>query len=291
MNRLSFVKNLLAMGGLSLLPPGMVKNFRKFYLLQCFVAGFRFNKGMEVLPQMKEGDLLHLVREPDNAFDACAIALYWNELKIGYVPKAENQMLSKLLDADALDLMGEIAYLNKEVKPWENLHVAIYFLKAWEGELPAQASYLTELKSPSYQTIKQKDNLITRIQRSADEEEESESDWYRYLVHNAGDEAIVGIIQASDLDRNFRYGATTGDYLVVNKYELDEDDFTEMHSGHVEEIYTRIVEYYDELTDLFGEKGYVVLSTQEASDLISRVVGLAEIADKLGNRYIRLKLG
>lgn len=238
MNRLSFVKNLLAMGGLGLLPPGLVKNFRKFYLLQCFVVGFRFYKGMEVLPQMKEGDLLHLVSEPDNAFDACAIALYWNEQKIGYVPKAENQMLSKLLDADALDLMGEIAYLNKEVKPWENLHVAIYFLKAWEGELPAQASCLTELKSPIYQTIKQKDNLITRNQRSADEEEESESDWYKYLLNNAGDEAIVGIIQASDLDRNFRYGTTTGDYLVVNQYELDENDFTERHSGYVEEVYT-----------------------------------------------------
>lgn len=51
------------------------------------------------------------------------------------------------------------------------------------------------------------------------------------------------------------------------------------------------MEFNDELTDLFGDKGYVVLSTKEASDLISRVVRLAEISDKLGNRYIHLKLG
>ena len=60
MNRLSFLKNLLALGGASLLPMGMVTNYRKFYLLQCFVAGFRFYKGMDLLAEMQEGDVLEL---------------------------------------------------------------------------------------------------------------------------------------------------------------------------------------------------------------------------------------
>jgi hypothetical protein len=291
MNRLTFLKNILALGGSALLPIGLVKNYRKFYLLQCFVAGFRFYKGMELLDQMQEGDMLELVREPDNAYDEAAIALHWNGEKIGFIPKSENEFLSKLLDAEALELMAEIAHLNKEVKPWENLHVGVYFLKNWEGDLPKDKEYLAELRSPRYRTLKRTENLITRINRGEGSQSKSESDWYAFLTRNADNDNIYDLIHNSNLDPNYRYGAETGDYLLINKLLLDIDDFTDSISGHVDELYTHITEYANELEGLFGENGYVVLSTQEAENLVNRIVKLVEVTDKLGNRYIEMVLG
>jgi len=76
----------------------------------------------------------------------------------------------------------------------------------------------------------------------------------------------------------------------VNKLLLDIDDFTDAFSGQVEEIYTRITDYSDELEALFGEEGYVVLSTEEAEDLVQHIQKLVEVTDKLGNRYIEMVL-
>jgi hypothetical protein len=63
------------------------------------VAGFQFHEGKRVWDQLKVGDALALVREPDNPFDAAAIRLEWNGRKIGYVPRQENGALARELDA------------------------------------------------------------------------------------------------------------------------------------------------------------------------------------------------
>jgi hypothetical protein len=289
MNRLSFLKTLLSLGAGALLPVNLVTHYKKFYLLQCFVAGFRFYKGMDLLPDMQEGDLLDLVREPDNEFDKSAIALHWNGEKIGFIPKAENAFLSKLLDAEALELSAEIVHLNKVVKPWENLNIGLYFLKTWVGEMPANKLYLTELRTPKYRTLKGENALITKISRQ-DSGLPSERDWYAFFSKAADNDSIYDIIHHSNLDPKYPYGAETGDYLLVNKNRLDVDDFTDQVSGYVDALYTQITEYSDELENLFGENGYVVLSTQEAEDLVQYVVNLVEVTDKLGNRYIEMVL-
>jgi len=48
---------------------------------------------------MHAGDVLKLVREPDNPFDAGAVRLEWNGRTIGYVPRLENSDLAQRLDA------------------------------------------------------------------------------------------------------------------------------------------------------------------------------------------------
>ena len=47
------------------------------------LAGFRYNDGKLVWNDMRTGDALALVREPDNPFDAAAIRLEWKGRKIG----------------------------------------------------------------------------------------------------------------------------------------------------------------------------------------------------------------
>src|SRR5690606_35007236 len=101
MTRSTFLKKLLGSLVIGKLPVSLTKDFRKIYLLQCFVAGLRFYEGMQKLHEMKEGDLLELIREPENEHDTCAIALHWRGSKIGFIPADMNEMLSMLMDADA----------------------------------------------------------------------------------------------------------------------------------------------------------------------------------------------
>jgi len=63
------------------------------------LAGFRHHDGRLVWDEMHAGDVLKLVREPDNPFDAGAVRLEWNGRTIGYVPRIENSDLAQRLDA------------------------------------------------------------------------------------------------------------------------------------------------------------------------------------------------
>src|SRR5690606_8487136 len=123
MNRSSFVKSLIGMFGLSAVPLEWIKQYQKIYLLQCFIRGFRFHKGQSMLNLMKEGDMLELVREPDNEYDNCAIALHFNKEKIGYIPRESNEILSRLIDSGAVELLAEITHLEPKAKAWENVHL------------------------------------------------------------------------------------------------------------------------------------------------------------------------
>ena len=66
------------------------------------LAGFRHHDGRLIWDQLREGDTLALVREPDNPFDAGAVRLEWNGRTIGYVPRLENSDLAQRLDAGML---------------------------------------------------------------------------------------------------------------------------------------------------------------------------------------------
>lgn len=154
MNRVDFLKKLITSLTIGKLPLEVTKEFRKIYLLQCFVAGFRHYKGMLLLKEMKEGDLLELIREPENDYDACAISLHWQGRKIGFIPAATNEMLSYLIDAEALSLFAVITHLEKHAQPWENVSVAVYFVQEANKDLPAHASYLTRIEAPHYRTLK-----------------------------------------------------------------------------------------------------------------------------------------
>lgn len=165
MKRSDFLQRLVAIAGYgnfnlqSLIPK------RKIHLQQFFVAGFRHYKGMEILPHMEVNDLLELKREPDNEHDESAVALYWQQEKIGFIPAEFNEMLAKLLDAQALPLLGMITHLNREVKPWENVLASVYFLQDETVEIPPHANYLKQIAQPVYHTSKkaEKDKLFKQV--------------------------------------------------------------------------------------------------------------------------------
>jgi hypothetical protein len=62
------------------------------------LAGFRYAEASLVWHELKLGDRLDLVREPDNPHDRNAVRVEWRGRKLGYVPRAENQALAWAMD-------------------------------------------------------------------------------------------------------------------------------------------------------------------------------------------------
>jgi hypothetical protein len=59
------------------------------------LARFQFHEGKRLWDQLKVGDPLTLVREPDNPHDARAVRVQWNGHMLGYVPRAENDAVAR----------------------------------------------------------------------------------------------------------------------------------------------------------------------------------------------------
>ena len=75
-----------------------VKVENKRHLANFHIAGFGYWDGAEAFEQLKIGTLLELRREPDNRFDAYAVAIYFGEYKLGLIPRDENREISKSLE-------------------------------------------------------------------------------------------------------------------------------------------------------------------------------------------------
>lgn len=99
---------------------------RDIFLFDTYVAGTTFIEGiLELELHLNVDDKLHFYREPDNPYDKNAIVIKTNNnVKIGYVPKADNIIFSRLMDAGKL-LFGKIT--NKEIKgKWLKIEIGIY---------------------------------------------------------------------------------------------------------------------------------------------------------------------
>src|SRR3954469_9287365 len=103
---------------------------------------------------MNEGEMLELVREPQNEHDENAIALHWNGHMIGYIPREENRILSRLMDIGTPELMAEITHIQPQARTWENVHIAVLILKERpRGDYKKIPADLRSLETPKYFTL------------------------------------------------------------------------------------------------------------------------------------------
>jgi len=84
------------------------------------VAGFQYHAGKRVWNDLKVGDELSLVREPDNPYDPRAVRVEWRGEKLGYVPRAGNETVAKLLD-QGVRLSGRITHLQPGRSHWQRI--------------------------------------------------------------------------------------------------------------------------------------------------------------------------
>jgi hypothetical protein len=62
------------------------------------LAGFRYHEAVDLWDVLRVGDALELRREPDNAHDQRAVAVWWRGRKLGYVPQRENGAIAWGMD-------------------------------------------------------------------------------------------------------------------------------------------------------------------------------------------------
>ncbi len=89
------------------------------------LAGFQFHEGRQLWDQLKVGDPLTLVREPDNPHDARAVRVHWNGHMLGYVPRAENDAVARQLDRGNR-LEARIVRLTKHRDPWKRVEFEVF---------------------------------------------------------------------------------------------------------------------------------------------------------------------
>lgn len=89
------------------------------------LAGFQYHEGKALWAQMKVGDALTLVREPDNTYDPRAVRVEWQGHKLGYVPRKENEAVARQLDRGN-KLEARIVQLRKHRDPWKRVEFEVF---------------------------------------------------------------------------------------------------------------------------------------------------------------------
>lgn len=88
------------------------------------VAGFQYHDGEAVWSRLSAGDPLRLLREPGNPHDRRAVAVYWGDAKLGYVPRVANTAVSQMMDRGER-LTARIEHLRESRDPWKRVGVSI----------------------------------------------------------------------------------------------------------------------------------------------------------------------
>lgn len=88
---------------------------QEIFLLRIVIAGTTHCKEAEqvdekILPEV----VLTMKREPENKYDEFAIAIYFENIRIGYVPAELNLVCSRLMDA------GKLFFCRVVDKKWQN---------------------------------------------------------------------------------------------------------------------------------------------------------------------------
>ena len=103
------------------------KHFQKdIFRFDTYVAGTTHIEGIEELePHLNNDDRLEFFREPDNRYDKQAIVIKTVDgVKIGYVPKQDNVIFARLMDAVKF-LFGKIT--SKEKKgSWVKIYIKVF---------------------------------------------------------------------------------------------------------------------------------------------------------------------
>jgi len=99
---------------------------RDIFLFKTHIAGTSFVEGIEELePYLQVDDKLDFFREPDNPYDKRAIVIKNADgVKIGYIPRADNKIFARLMDAGKL-LFGKIASKEKQ-GIWLKIDIAVF---------------------------------------------------------------------------------------------------------------------------------------------------------------------
>lgn len=101
------------------------------FILSFHIAGFQYADGALVLGDLKAGDKLTLCAERDNPHDPEAVAIYYGNTKLGYVPGNEVGPLSLMMYYGHEDVFeARVQQVAPERSPWHQVRVELYVVDA-----------------------------------------------------------------------------------------------------------------------------------------------------------------
>lgn len=93
------------------------------------IAGFTYYDGALAFSELKIGVQLQLKLDEDNKYDPRAVAIYYNEFKLGFVPRSENRIIYKLLKVEIDSFEVRIQRVDKKENPENQIGVVIHLIK------------------------------------------------------------------------------------------------------------------------------------------------------------------
>ena len=89
------------------------------------LAGFQHHNGRRIWRYLNEGETLRFKREPFNFHDHNAVAVYFRNEKLGYLPENQNQVAAQMLDRGET-LIGKIKQLVTSSNPQERISLQVW---------------------------------------------------------------------------------------------------------------------------------------------------------------------
>lgn len=97
-------------------------------LINLPVAGTRYYQARQAAAWLRLEQALTLRREANNPYDADAIEVYADGVKLGYVPRAQNAIIARLMDAGR-PVEGRLTFVRiEEESRWVEIGMAIVLL-------------------------------------------------------------------------------------------------------------------------------------------------------------------
>lgn len=125
MKRRTFFKRLFGGLGAAAAGAAIAVETRSVLIQESPIAGFQFHQGNAIWPSLSVGAGLKLVREPQNIHDADAVAVYFQNEMLGYVPRGENSAIAQMLDRGE-SLAASVSRLQVADDPWERIRFNVF---------------------------------------------------------------------------------------------------------------------------------------------------------------------
>lgn len=95
--------------------------------LNCYIAGFSHWEGCLVLNDLKVGTKLELEHEINNPYDPQAVAIYYGDTKLGYIPASENKDISKFLELGHSTLFeARVQAVSPDSHPEKQVRIVVF---------------------------------------------------------------------------------------------------------------------------------------------------------------------
>ncbi len=95
------------------------------YLSDFAIAGFQYYDGVDVFGKLKIGTEVELIPEPDNPHDGYAVAIYFKGKKLGFIPRTQNRLISKLLHFGYNPFIVKVNRISPEEHPNHQVGVVV----------------------------------------------------------------------------------------------------------------------------------------------------------------------